>query len=140
MSKPRVFISYATGDVQFAAMLAKSLEGDGFDLFFAPRDITGGEDWQDALERELRSADKVVLVLSLHTKDSEWMSLEYKVVINEAKEKLVPILIDDAIGLRETQDFLRGLSAFLALIQLIDFRVPQHVDSAYRMLVEALRR
>jgi hypothetical protein len=119
-------------------MLAQSLERDNFDVFFAPRDIGGGENWQRVLQEELRKADKVVLVLSQHTPDSHWMTLEYQVVLNEGKEKLVPIIIDDSIGLPETQDFLRELDAFLALIQFIDFRVPQHVDSAYEMLFEAL--
>lgn len=119
-------------------MLAQSLERDDFDVFFSPRDIEGGENWQRVLQQELRKADKVVLVLSRHTPNSHWMTLEYQVVLNEGKEKLVPIIIDDSIGLPETQGFLRELDAFLALIQFVDFRIPQHIDSAYGMLVEAL--
>jgi hypothetical protein len=137
-SKVKVFISYAGPDVQFASMLTKSLERDGFNVFFAPRDIEGGQDWQDALGRELKGSDKVVLVLSRQTGKSRWMNLEFKVIHKQAGEKLVPILIDDTVALRETERFLEELNPFLALLQFIDFRIPQHVDSAYQMLVAAL--
>jgi hypothetical protein len=135
----RVFISYASPDVQFASMLTQSLERDEFDVFFAPRDIMGGEDWQDALAREMDQAGKIVVVISSSSSSGNWLDREVKRAIDRYSHKIVPILIDETISFEDTLDALDRLNPFLRQIQFIDFRVPQHIDSAYDMLVQALR-
>ena len=59
-----VFISYASQDVAIADAVVQALERQGFTCWIAPRDVTPGEFYADAIVRALNAARTFVLVLT----------------------------------------------------------------------------
>ena len=49
MAKPRVFISYAHDDREWARMLDQELATRGFDRFFDYNSLRAGQNWEDQL-------------------------------------------------------------------------------------------
>jgi hypothetical protein len=87
-----VFISYAREDRDFAALLAKAMEGRGLALWW-DRDVLVGQSFSAVIEKELDGAYCVVVLWSSASIESDW-------VLNEAAEGarrkiLVPVLIQD---------------------------------------------
>jgi TIR domain len=67
----RIFISYAREDHGFACEVYSKLKAKGFDPWMdkppAPYDLDGirpGEHWKVVLERQIRAADLMILILS----------------------------------------------------------------------------
>lgn len=68
---PRIFVSYAKEDHDFAGELYMALRAAGFRPWMdkppSPYDLDGlqpGEDWRIALGREIAEADRMILILS----------------------------------------------------------------------------
>jgi TolB-like protein len=61
---PVVFISYASQDVTAADAVVQALEGQGIACWIAPRNVTPGEFYADAIVRALNASRLLVLVLS----------------------------------------------------------------------------
>lgn len=99
----RIFISYAHGDHPVAKALAEALTAHGFSVWW-DHDIAVGKEWSDAIDRELRTADAVIVIWSRNSLASQW-------VIEEAQEGarrgvLFPIITQDArppLGFRTYQ-------------------------------------
>jgi TolB-like protein/tetratricopeptide (TPR) repeat protein len=62
--KPDVFISYASQDAAVADAVVSGLEHRGLKCWIAPRDVTPGEFYADAIVRALNDAPILVLVLT----------------------------------------------------------------------------
>jgi len=60
MEKPRVFISYARRDADWARSFAQALKQRGVSVWFDEFDVRPGESWRDALEWALRNSDVLV--------------------------------------------------------------------------------
>jgi hypothetical protein len=70
-------------------------------VWFAPEDLKIGEKFHDRIEESIRIHDKLMLILSEHSIESDWVESEVKAAWErEAREKrqvLFPIRIDDSI-------------------------------------------
>lgn len=102
----RIFISYAHEDREAAARLAELIKARGDEVFWDD-DIDAGSRWDEALENELRRADRVVVLWSRHSVRSEWVRLE----AGEAGGRLLPARLEDvrqplAFRLRQFVDLL----------------------------------
>ncbi len=86
-----IFLSYAREDCDTAERLAKVLIAKGHDVFW-DREIKPGEAWADVLEREIKSAQCVLVLWSKHSTISRWVKAE----ASEALERgiLLPAMID----------------------------------------------
>jgi hypothetical protein len=60
----RFFISHAQRDQEFAARLARELEGAGHDVWSAERKLLPGDNWASAIGKALETADALVAVIS----------------------------------------------------------------------------
>ena len=65
-----VFISYASQDKATADAICESLEKEGIGCWMAPRDVTPGEFYADAIVRALNEAQVLLLVLTEHAANS----------------------------------------------------------------------
>lgn len=104
------FISYSSKDEEFARRLYNDLQAAGVRVWFAPEDLKIGEEFGKVINREIRLRDKLILVLSENSVNSEWVAYEVEKALeeeerrNEGKPKsepmespvLFPIAIDDA--------------------------------------------
>lgn len=71
-----IFLSYATSDQPLAAQLAEFLGAQGFEVWFAPRSLHGGQKLYDQLVREIDGRDRVMLLVSDESMASAWVQLE----------------------------------------------------------------
>src|SRR5437879_4163280 len=70
------FISYSTKDQSFAERLHADLQDKGVRCWFAPHDIKGGRKLHDQIDEAVRLYDRLLLILSEHSMNSEWVKTE----------------------------------------------------------------
>lgn len=89
------FISYSTKDQGFAERLHADLQSKGVRVWFAPEDIKGGRKLHEQIPEAIRHYDKLLLVLSENSMQSEWVKTEVyharQDEIRDNKRKLFPI-------------------------------------------------
>lgn len=93
------FISYSTTDEAFAQRLYERMQSRGLRVWFAPEELKGGRKLDEQIDEAIRIYDKVILVLSPHSLESEWVSTEIKKVRREElatnRRKFFPIRLVD---------------------------------------------
>lgn len=97
----RCFISYSSKDEEFAQRLYSGLARRKVPCWFAPKDIPiGGKIW-DEIRRAIDFTDKVIVILSKNSIQSEWVEDEITAAFenerNLGKEILIPVRIDDEV-------------------------------------------
>jgi hypothetical protein len=70
------FISYSTKDQAFAERLHADLQARGVRCWFAPHDIQGGRKLHEQIDEAIKLHDKLLLVLSDASMNSEWVGTE----------------------------------------------------------------
>ena len=89
---PDVFLSYAREDRERASVLARALESDGWSVWW-DRKMVAGEAFDETIERQLATANSVVVLWSEHSVGSEWVKSEAAAA--SERDVLVPVLLDD---------------------------------------------
>lgn len=85
-----VFVSYKSEDRERARLIATTLEGDGFDVWWDPS-LQTGEDYQEVIDRNLREALVVVVLWSPRSVVSRWVRSE--ATVGDRFGALAPALI-----------------------------------------------
>jgi uncharacterized protein YjbI with pentapeptide repeats len=70
------FISYSTKDQDFADRLYADLQNKGVRCWFAPHDVQSGRKLHEQIDEAIRLHDKLLLILSPHSMESEWVKTE----------------------------------------------------------------
>ena len=70
------FISYSTKDEEFAQRLHADLQHKGVRCWFAPHDIQSGKKLHQQIDEAIQIHDRLLLILSEHSMDSEWVKTE----------------------------------------------------------------
>jgi len=70
------FISYSTRDQEFADRLYADLQARKVRCWFAPHDVKAGEKLHEQIDAAIRVHDKLLLVLSPNSINSEWVKTE----------------------------------------------------------------
>jgi len=70
------FISYSTNDQKFADKLYADLQNKGVRCWFAPRDMHGGRKLHEQIQKAIDEHDKLLLILSEHSMNSNWVKTE----------------------------------------------------------------
>jgi hypothetical protein len=95
------FVSYSHHDSAFVDQLVRHLRNEGVDCWYAPEDIKIGARIQPTLRRAIYRYEKLLLVLSQNSVESEWVEEEFTTARGrERTEKvdiLFPICIDDSV-------------------------------------------
>jgi uncharacterized protein YjbI with pentapeptide repeats len=103
------FISYSTKDQEFAERLHADLQSQGVRCWFAPEDIKGGRKLHEQIPEAIRLYDKLLLVLSENSMNSEWVKTEIyharQDEIRTGKRKLFPIGLIDFEEIRKWEAF-----------------------------------
>jgi len=96
-----VFISYSSQDEQFAEGIYLDLQDNGVRCWFAPENMKIGDRIRLAIDDAIRIHDKLLLILSEFSINSQWVEQEVeKALEKERKENrliLVPVCLDYAI-------------------------------------------
>ena len=100
------FISYSSNDDEFAKRLHADLQDNGVRCWFAPEDMKIGARLRPGIDEAIRLHDKLLLILSEHSVNSQWVEQEVETALakeRKAKERgeertvLFPIRVDDSV-------------------------------------------
>ena len=95
------FISFNSRDQDFAHKLRDDLQNNGVRCWFAPEDMKIGDQIRPTIDRQIQLRDKLLVILSENSVQSEWVGDEVEAAIEEEKESdrlvLFPIRLDDAV-------------------------------------------
>jgi hypothetical protein len=89
------FISYSAQNKTFADRLYADLQNKGVRCWFAPHDIQGGKKIHEQIDDAIRVYDKLLLILSPASMNSEWVKTEIagarQKELRESRRVLFPI-------------------------------------------------
>lgn len=91
----KVFLSYSSHDAAAAVAVCRELEAAGIACWMAPRDIPGGADYGDVIDKAIIGCGVFVLLFSAHSNVSQWVRGEVNLAFTENKP-IVPYRLDDA--------------------------------------------
>ena len=93
------FISYSTHDQAFAERLHVDLQNKNVRCWFAPHNIQGGKKIHEQIDEATRGYDRLLLILSEASMNSEWVETEIakarKREMREHRRMLFPVRIVD---------------------------------------------
>jgi len=126
-----VFISYSTKDKDFCKRLYLKLHDANIRVWFAPEDIKGGEKLYDQIERAIQLHDKLLIVLSENSLQSEWVMTEIRKAREVEREwrgrKLFPIRLTDFETIRKWRCFDADSGKDLA-VEVREYFIPDFSD------------
>jgi uncharacterized protein YjbI with pentapeptide repeats len=103
------FISYSTKDQGFADRLYADLQNKGVRCWFAPHDVQSGRKLHEQIDEAIRLHDKLLLILSPHSMESEWVKTEIararKREVRDQRRVLFPIRLAPFATLRDWECF-----------------------------------
>jgi hypothetical protein len=95
------FISYSHQDEAFAERLHADLEQQGVQCWFAPHDMRIGDKIRPTIDGSIQEHDKLLLILSEHSIDSDWVEAEVETAWEKERKlkqaMLFPIRLDDTV-------------------------------------------
>ncbi|NTW68762.1 MAG: toll/interleukin-1 receptor domain-containing protein [Chlorobiaceae bacterium] len=95
------FISYSHLDEEFAKRLHNDLQAKGVRCWFAPHDLKIGDKIRPSIDDSIRVHDKLLLILSEHSVQSDWVEHEVEHALSLETERkktvLFPVRIDEEI-------------------------------------------
>jgi uncharacterized protein YjbI with pentapeptide repeats len=95
------FISYSTKDQEFAERLHADLQDKGVRCWFAPHDLRIGKKSLDEIDAAIRLRDRVLLILSEHAINSDWVEDEVTAGFEEERKRgeevLFPVRLDEMV-------------------------------------------
>jgi len=94
MNKSKIFMSYARTDANFALVFAENLKSMGVDLWIDRLNIPAGARWDYEIEQALRSSEKLIVILSPYSVNSNNVMDEVSFALDE-KKIIIPVLIKD---------------------------------------------
>jgi TIR domain-containing protein len=115
----RVFISHASEDHAIAEAVCEAIEGRGVSCWIAPRDITPGKDYAEALYDAIAECTSLVLVFSEHSNRSPQVRREVERAARDG-DPIIPFRIDDTVPAASLQFNVGAL----------DWLAPSSVDLA----------
>ena len=144
------FISYSSNDEEFARRLHGRMRDAHLRVWFAPEDIQGGQKLHEQIETAIRVYDKLLVVLSEASLQSEWVMTELrkarKAERQSGQRKLFPVRLVDMETLRDWECFDADSGKDLA-IELREYFIPdfshwkEHdaFETAFARLLKDLR-
>jgi len=121
------FVSYSSKDEDFARRLHERMRDAHLRVWFAPEDIQGGKKLHEQVETAIRIYDKLLIVLSEASLQSEWVMTELrkarKAERQSGKRKLFPIRLVDFATLRDWECFDADSGKDLA-VELREYFIP----------------
>ena len=78
MSDAKIFISHTTDDDAIVAEIGEALEGQGLPVWADSREVSGGDDLNDSVLKNIEQARHFMVVLSPKVANSAWVRKEIK--------------------------------------------------------------
>jgi len=121
------FISYSHKDDEFARRLFSRMREANLRVWYAPEEMKGGQKLHEQIFSAIQLHDKLLIVLSENSLQSEWVMTEIRrarrTELREQRRKLFPIRLTDFDAIREWECFDADSGKDLA-IELREYFVP----------------
>lgn len=96
------FISYSSKDQEFAERLYADLQNKGVRCWYAPEDLPIGAKIRVGIDDAIRRYDKLLLILSENSVNSQWVEQEVETALEKERERnnqvvLFPVRLDNAV-------------------------------------------
>ena len=144
------FISYSSKDEEFARRLHGRMRDAHLRVWFAPEDMKSGQKLHEQIETAIRVYDKLLIVLSEASLQSEWVKTElrkaFKAEQREGERKLFPVRLVDMETIKAWECFDADSGKDLA-VELREYFIPdfsnwkEHdsFETAFARLLKDLR-
>ena len=101
-TKKAVFLSYASEDTEAATHICEALRAGGIEVWFDKNELRGGDEWDAAIRRQIRTCMLFVPIFSVntHARIEGYFRLEWKIAIDRShlisadRAFLLPVVID----------------------------------------------
>jgi adenylate cyclase len=98
-----VFLSYASQDAQAASQICEALRAAGIEVWFDQSELRGGDAWDVAIRRQIKTCALFVPVVShnTHERAEGYFRLEWKLAVDRShfmssdRAFLLPVVIDE---------------------------------------------
>ena len=121
------FISYSTKDQEFADRLYADLQNKGVRCWFAPHDVQGGKKLHEQIDAAIRMHERLLLILSPNSMDSEWVRTEIRKARKrertEKKRVLFPVRMVPFDAIRDWELFDADEGKDLA-VEIREYYIP----------------
>jgi TolB-like protein len=102
-SNKAIFLSYAKQDAEAAARICAALRAAGIEIWFDQSELRGGDAWDAAIRRQIKTCALVIPIISSNTqgRTEGYFRLEWKLAIDRShlmahdRPFLIPVVIDD---------------------------------------------
>jgi uncharacterized protein YjbI with pentapeptide repeats len=125
------FISYSSKDEEFARRLHGKMRDAHLRVWFAPEDMKSGAKLHEQIETAIRVYDKLLIVLSEASLQSEWVMTElrkaFKAEWREGRRKLFPVRLVDMATIQAWECFDADSGKDLAT-ELREYFIPDFSD------------
>jgi uncharacterized protein YjbI with pentapeptide repeats len=132
------FISYSHTDEAFAQKVYADLKKSGVRVWLACEDMKIGEKIRDTVHSKICTFNKVFLILSKDSVESDWVEYEVEAAFEQEKERneivLFPIMIDNTVMTTK-----KAWAAKVRQRLIGDFTNPTKYDAAFARLLKDLR-
>ena len=95
------FISYSSKDQDFAERLYADLQQRGVRCWFAQKDMKIGDRIRSRIDKSIRTYDKLLIVLSKNSIESQWVEKEVETAFEEERTRkktvLFPVRLDSTV-------------------------------------------
>ena len=99
-----VFLSYASQDAEVAQRICAALRAAQIEVWFDQSELRGGDAWDTAIRRQIKTCALFIAVVSRHThaRAEGYFRLEWKLAVDRSdlimarKAFLLPVVIDDS--------------------------------------------
>lgn len=144
------FISYSHRDEEFAKRLYSRMRESHFRVWFAPEDIKGGQKIHEQIDKAIHAFDKLLIVLSNNSMESEWVNTELRCArkreTSERRRVLFPMRLIDFDTIREWKCFDADSGNDLAMEireyfmpDFSNWKAPDAFEASFARLVNDLR-
>ena len=89
-----IFVSYSSKDKSVTDRLVAHIEKAGYTCWIAPRNIVGGVEYSEVIEKAILQCKIFVVVFSVNSEKSPWVKSELNIAFSENK-CLIPYKIDE---------------------------------------------
>ena len=125
-----MFISHSTRDKTAADAACAALEAAGIRCWIAPRDITPGAEWGEAIIEAINQCRVMVLIFSTNANESSQIRREVERAVSKGTP-IIPLRIEDIAP-------ARSLEYFIGNVHWLDAMTPP-LEAHLRRLVESVK-
>lgn len=134
------FLCHSSDDKQFARRLHSRMRDEGLRVWFDEVDMQAGSKLDEQIDKAIRMYDRLLLVLSPHSMNSEWVKAELRKAFEqerrEGKRKLFPISLVPYAKVRDWKCFDADHGRDLA-VEVREYFIPDFTNWNHQDAFEA---